>query len=169
MKNRTICLGLILLATGVTMQGCLPDIAAIAQDRQSAHLFERSDEAGPDAPGPLDRSSVDCEIRSGTGTTRTSLEALIIATDPSIGRFTLELERSGPSGSSRVTQAGEFDLAAGETEQIGRVMLGGGNGRVKADLSVRDDDGEILCETSYPNNRKPEQPKTNDLDEVFET
>lgn len=168
MNNRTIGLGILLLATGVTMQGCLPDISAIAEDRRTAHIFESGDVPGVSEHDPVDQSPVGCEIRTGGGTARSSLEALIIANDSSVGRFTLELERKGPSGSSRVTQGGDFDLSAGETEQIGRVMLGGG-GKVKADLLVRDDDGEILCETSYPTDRKPGEPKKPDLDEVFET
>lgn len=166
MNNRTMGLGILLLAIGVTMQGCLPDISAIAEGNRTAHVFES--DAGPGERDFSPQSPIGCEIRTGRGTARSSLEALIIANDSAAGRFTLELERKGPSGSSRITQGGDFDLSAGESEQIGRVMLGGG-GRVKADLLVRDDDGEILCETSYPADREPVEPKKTDLDEVFET
>lgn len=168
MNNRTMGLGILLLATGVTLQGCLPDISAIAEGNRTAHIFESGDAPGISEHDPVDRSPIGCEIRTGRGAARSSLEALIIANDSSAGRFTLELERKGPSGSSRITQGGDFDLSAGETEQIGRVMLGRGV-KVKADLMVHDDDGEILCETSYPADRKPAQPKKTDLDEVFET
>jgi len=166
MKNRTIGLGILLLATGVTLQGCLPDISAIAEGNRTAHLFEG--DAGTGESDFSAQSPIGCELRTGRGTARSSLEALIIANDASVGRFTLELERKGPSGSSRISQGGDFDLSAGETEQIGRVMLDGG-GRIKADLLVHDDDGEILCEASYPSDRKPAEPKKTDLDEVFET
>lgn len=109
---------------------------------------------GPE-PAHLERAqyaaytSVTCEVRSRRTANGLLIQARAFADRDITGEYDLVITKSGPAGSSDISQGGALDLAAGSSALLGENEISVERGaRVRATLTLRDDDGQ-LCRRSF--------------------
>ena len=91
-----------------------------------------------------------CEIRSKTVSGVLQLDAVASAGAQVSGEYEFVISKAGASGSSDVTQGGEFAIEPGEPALLGEVALGADEGgSVRAVLTVTAADGRS-CQSRFP-------------------
>lgn len=78
------------------------------------------------------------------------LEALVATHHQAAGTYQLTLTKSGPAGSSDVSQGGEFSLLPGATTVLSGSELTLERGaKLTAKLSLATSEGDIACEAAF--------------------
>ena len=96
------------------------------------------------------RSAADdllCEIRATPVPGGVELEAVASGNRALTGSYSFTIEKSGPSGDSKIAQGGEFSLRRGAEQVLGSAGLGlAGADSYSARLVLTDTSGAVLCE-----------------------
>ncbi|MFQ5439646.1 MAG: curli-like amyloid fiber formation chaperone CsgH [Paracoccaceae bacterium] len=66
------------------------------------------------------------------------------------GSYELSIRRAGAGGSAAISQSGDFDVAAGETQTLSSAAMNGSADRIDAELVVITNDNRIVCEQASP-------------------
>lgn len=89
-------------------------------------------------------SGVTCEIRLTQSGGLTALTGIVHASEATSGTYRFLVSQSGAAGSSDITQAGDFSLAAGQSEVVAETTLGGRAG-FSARLALSTGAGTTSC------------------------
>lgn len=79
---------------------------------------------------------VRCEIQATTSGGMVTLQGVVRADKAVSGSYTFRVESAGGSGSSDISQGGDFSARAGDPTTLGQVMLGGNGSIYDARLEV---------------------------------
>lgn len=85
-----------------------------------------------------------CEINVARGSGGVSLSGVVHANKDVEGSYAFRITKSGGGGSSDISQSGDFSVAAGSSESVGSVSLGG-DGSYRARLDIRTPLGSTSC------------------------
>ena len=78
------------------------------------------------------------------------LEALVATQQPSAGTYQLTLAKTGPAGSSEISQGGDFSALPGTTSVLSGSDISLERGaKLTAKLVLATHDGEIACEAVF--------------------
>jgi len=92
--------------------------------------------------------NVSCEVRSRRTANGLLLQARAFADRAVSGEYDLVITKSGPSGSSDISQSGLIDLAPGGSALLGENEISVERGaRVRAVLTLRDESGQLCRRT----------------------
>jgi hypothetical protein len=105
--------------------------------------------AGTAAMANRNSDELSCEVRATKVSGGILLEALASAGAEIAGEYEFIISKTGPGGSSDVSQGGEFEVGPGREALLGEVTLGSEGGSVEAVLTVRTPDG-ASCESRFP-------------------
>lgn len=94
--------------------------------------------------GPTPSSKL-CEIKTTSQAGGISLEAAVKADRTLSGTYTLRIEQTGGSGSSSVTQGGEFEVSADQETTLSSVTLASRGSSYQAVLDVTSDGKSDRC------------------------
>ncbi|WP_062944018.1 curli-like amyloid fiber formation chaperone CsgH (plasmid) [Rhizobium leguminosarum] len=86
-----------------------------------------------------------CEIKATPGEGMVRLDALVHADKHVGGTYTFHVEKVGDSGSSTVSQSGDFDAVEGHAAILGSVSLDSKGAKYKATLDVVVGDKSFSC------------------------
>ena len=101
----------------------------------------------PAAPAP-NAAGLTCNLTVDRTSGRTRLVAEAVATRGAVhGSYELAVVKNQGTNRSRVRQGGDFDVAPGRPEVVGRVDLNGLKGPVHAQLTVDDGTDPVTCST----------------------
>lgn len=86
-----------------------------------------------------------CQIRATPQAGMVKLEAVAKSDTGSGGTYAFHVEKSGGSGSSVISQGGDFNAAAGRSQLLSSVTLDAKNARYKAVLDLEIDGRNYSC------------------------
>lgn len=97
----------------------------------------------------LQQIPITCDVRSRRTANGLLIQARAFANRDVSGEYALVITKSGPAGSSDISQSGALDLEAGSSALLGENEISVERGaRVRATLTLRDDSGQ-LCRRSF--------------------
>ncbi|MGU3359064.1 curli-like amyloid fiber formation chaperone CsgH [Methylobacterium sp. M6A4_1b] len=101
------------------------------------------------AAGSPAEGALRCRIQRETSGPLTTLRGIALARRDVVGTYTLLVVKTGPGGSSRVSQGGRFEVAAGGQAGLGEVRLSlEPDAGFEATLTLDVDGQRIGCEAS---------------------
>ncbi|MCP3969214.1 MAG: hypothetical protein GY717_02605 [Rhodobacteraceae bacterium] len=87
-----------------------------------------------------------CEISVSKGSYGHTYEGVIHATETIKGSYELNITKRGSTGSAMISQSGDFRVAGGDTETLGRATFGGlPPDSVDAQLTLRWNGHKMIC------------------------
>lgn len=97
----------------------------------------------------VSHEAITCEVRSRRTENGLLIQARAFADRDISGEYDLVITKSGPAGSSDISQSGALDLSAGASALLGENEISVERGaRVRATLTLRDEHGQ-LCRRSF--------------------
>lgn len=99
-------------------------------------------------PVSYDVAEALCEVRVRRTSGGARVEALVFSERPLDAEYSFDLDVSGGGNSSVVNQGGAVSLESGESALVAENEVGlGRNSRLRAQLVVHDEDGEVCSRT----------------------
>ncbi|TCD14259.1 curli-like amyloid fiber formation chaperone CsgH [Oricola cellulosilytica] len=92
---------------------------------------------------------VRCEIQASTRAGMTSLTGMVKADAVHTGIYRFDVKSSGRSGSSNISQSGEFEAGPGEDAEVGNVMLSSPGAIFDARLELEVRGKTIVCDKRF--------------------
>lgn len=103
-----------------------------------------------DVQTPRDALAI-CSIEEEVAGASVTLRGVATASLPATGRYRLQLRKSGPAGTSTISQGGEFSLDANRSARLGQVGFNlEPEGRYEAELTLESDGRRLQCRLSGP-------------------
>lgn len=103
---------------------------------------------------------LECFIRTETKGNRLTLNGDVkTGTERLNGRYHFWVKRQGTSGSSKIFQSGDFNLAAYEEMDLGKVVLPKSHSGWEAGLTLSSSDNDMLCSTTLADQTDEDRPQ----------
>ncbi|MFC6486373.1 curli-like amyloid fiber formation chaperone CsgH [Nitratireductor sp. GCM10026969] len=86
-----------------------------------------------------------CEVQTTTMSGMTTLEGVVHSDRSISGSYIFRVKSVGGSGSSNISQGGDFSATPGKPAKVGQVTLGGSGSIFEASLEVETPAGRLTC------------------------